>query len=227
MVSSNSNLTWYLCLSEAAVILHQAAHPLAELPQFLGRGVVAGFGVQVPHGAVGEVASAQRLQTLLQSAVQRGLTALLRVFKEESRNGSQNCNHHAAHVSVEFRVYGTWVQRVAAHVGALQSLVQLVGEEHVAQFAVGVGLQQLHEGLAGAQSPVLVQTVKVDASKVVGHRRHVDHPTGGVLLQTRQQQIGQEEVAQMIDPKHHPEAVLRAAIGVQACVVDEDVQSWL
>lgn len=108
----------------------------------------------------------------------------------------------------------TRVEGVAGDPGALQPLGQLVGEKHVAQFAVGVGLEDPREGGPQPQGLVPGQALEIDLSEVVGQRGHVDDPAGAALLQPVQQQVGQQEVAHVVDAKHHPQPVLRAALHV-------------
>lgn len=111
---------------------------------------------------------------------------------------------------------GIWIltrmEGVAGDLGSPQPLGEFVGEEDVAQFAVTVDLQHPCEGGGQSQSFVLVQVVKIDIPKVVAHRCDVHDPAGSPLLQPVQQQVGQQEVAHMVDTKHHSQAVLRAAL---------------
>ena len=88
-------------------LLGQATHPLTELPQFLGRCVVAGFGVHGPGGAVGEVSSAQGLQALLHSTVQSSLGPLLWGLNEEAHDNSQKKHHQSVCIPGKFSFYGT------------------------------------------------------------------------------------------------------------------------
>lgn len=60
-----------------------AREPLAHFPQLLPRGVVSCSGPHLLQRAVGEVAAAQRLQALLQGAVQAGLGSRLGVQQEQ------------------------------------------------------------------------------------------------------------------------------------------------
>lgn len=54
----------------------------------------------------------------------------------------------------------TWVDTVAGHVGPFQPLGELVGEEHVTQFAVAVGLEELPAVPARAQVFVHRQSLR-------------------------------------------------------------------
>lgn len=82
------------------------------------------------------------------------------------------------------------MEAVAGDLGSLQSFGQLVVEEDVAQFAIGVNLENLHERGPQSKSFVCVQAIKINFSKVMSHRRHVDHPARFTLLQPVQQQVG-------------------------------------
>lgn len=101
----------------------------------------------------------------------------------------------------------TWVQRVAGDPGPLQSLGQFMGEQNVAQLTVRVNLESPHERCPCPQSFVRAQAVKVHVSKVVRQRRHVHYPAGSALLQPIQQQVGQQEVTEMVDAKHEPKSI--------------------
>lgn len=48
----------------------------------------------------------------------------------------------------------TWVHTIAGDIGSFQSLGELQGEEHVAQFAVAVGLEELPAKPASAKVSV-------------------------------------------------------------------------
>lgn len=58
----------------------------------------------------------------------------------------------------------TWVQAVAGDVGPSEPLGELVGEEHVTQFAVAVGLEELPAEPAGAQVSVRRQSLDTTSS---------------------------------------------------------------
>lgn len=58
----------------------------------------------------------------------------------------------------------TWVHAVAGDVTSSQSLGELVREEHVAEFAVAVGPEELPAEAAGAQMPLLRQDLKATPS---------------------------------------------------------------
>lgn len=60
----------------------ESTEHLADLPQFPGHGVVSAPGAHFLLGAAGEVTSAQVFDSLLQGAVQRGLSSGLRVQEQ-------------------------------------------------------------------------------------------------------------------------------------------------
>lgn len=53
----------------------------------------------------------------------------------------------------------TWVDAVAGDLASFQLLGELVGEEHVAQFAVAVGLEELPAEPASTEVPVCHQSL--------------------------------------------------------------------
>jgi len=59
--------------------------------------------------------------------------------------------------------------------------------------------------------------LKVDVSPAIGHGGQGDHAAPLPLLQAGQQQVGQQEVTQVVDPQLDAEAVLGAAVSHQAC----------
>ncbi len=62
----------------------------------------------------------------------------------------------------------TWMDAVAGDVGSSEPLGELVGEEHVAQFAAAVRLEELPAVAAGAQ--VSVHRQSLNASQT--HHKH-------------------------------------------------------
>lgn len=83
-----------ISLSALKYVLGETAKSLAELPQFLGGGVIFSLRVDAPHGAVGEVAAAEVLDALLQGTVQGGLGSLDAVLEEE---GGQRYHNEPQH----------------------------------------------------------------------------------------------------------------------------------
>lgn len=105
----------------------------------------------------------------------------------------------------------TWVQAVAADGGPLQPVGQLSGEQHVAQLAVAVGLEAAPSGIIGNQVFPGRQEREVDTAETVQESGHGDHAAGPALPQPLQQQIGQQEVTQVVHAKSHPKSVLGAS----------------
>ena len=108
----------------------------------------------------------------------------------------------------------TWMKTVAGDLGALQFLCQLMGEENVAQLAVAVDFGVIDCCVANPQLLVSAQTIKIDGAKMMKRGSHVDHSTGSTLLQTVQQQDGQQEGADVVNTKHHAQAILSLALDV-------------
>lgn len=67
--------------------LRKSTVHLADLPQLPGHGVISGPGAYFLYSAAGEVAPAQRFDSLLQAAVQRGLSSGLRVQEQQLGDG--------------------------------------------------------------------------------------------------------------------------------------------
>lgn len=70
---------------------------------------------------------------------------------------------------------------------ALQPPCQLPGEEHISQFAVTVGE-------ATIVALLTMEVMETDSANVMSQRGHVDYAGWGRLLQTLQQQEGQEKM---------------------------------
>lgn len=205
----------------------KTAHPLAEFPQLFCHGVILCFGVDVSHGAVREVASTVRFETLLKSAVESRLASLNGVLEEEERHGTDDQPRHSACVPCKLRINGSWMEGKAGDLGSLQFLGELMSEEDIAEFAIRVVLEGLPEGRPQSQSFMGGETVKINVAKVVRHGRHVDDPAGTALLQSIQQQVGEEEVTDVVDAEHQPQSILCFTTHENSCVIDEDVQSGL
>lgn len=83
-----------------------------------------------------------------------------------------------------------------------------MGKENITQFTVKVDLHGLPRWRPCAQSFVSVQTIEIDLSHVLSCGRHGDHPAWAARFQALQQEVGQKEVADVVDPKHHSQAIL-------------------
>lgn len=103
------------------------------------------------------------------------------------------------------------MEAVAGDAGALQPVGQLPGEQHVAQLAVAVGLKVVPGGLSGHHVPAGSQQREVDVAKAVQECGHGDHPAGRALLQSLQEQVGEQEVTQVVHAERHSETVLGAS----------------
>ena len=84
-------------------------------------------------------------------------------------------------------------------------------EENITQLAVAVCGEDIHERITNSHLLVRVQTVEVNGAEVMTHARHVDHSTLTALIQMVQKQVGQQEVTNVVDTKHHPQAILCGA----------------
>lgn len=106
----------------------------------------------------------------------------------------------------------TWVHGVGGHLGALQARGQLAGMQHVGQLAVAVAL----EGGQGAGGRA-AQRGGVQAAGAVRGGGDDDHAAGSAALQPLQEQLGEQEVAQVVDLEGEAEAVLRRPPGAHPC----------
>lgn len=77
---------------------------------------------------------------------------------------------------------------------------QLLAEVDVGQLAATVG----EEG-----QQVVVEVLEVQFLVFVVGACECDHPAGSTFLQTRQEQVSEEEVTQVVDPETHAEAIFR------------------
>lgn len=102
----------------------------------------------------------------------------------------------------------TWVEAVAGDVGALQPVGQLSGEQNITQLAVAVGLNVVPGGLTGHQVLVGIQQREVDVAEAMQKCGHGDHPAGPALLQSLQEEAGEQEVTQVVYPKRHAKTLL-------------------
>lgn len=102
----------------------------------------------------------------------------------------------------------TWVEAVAGDVGALQPVGQLSGEQNITQLAVAVGLKVVPGGLTGHQVLVGIQQREVDVAEAMHECGHGDHSAGPALLQSLQEETGEQEVTQVVYPKCHAKTLL-------------------
>lgn len=65
-------------------VVAQSTELLTDLPQLLSNSLVAGVSAHLLHVTAGEVVTAQGFQSLLQAAVQCGLSSSLGVQEEEA-----------------------------------------------------------------------------------------------------------------------------------------------
>lgn len=109
-------------------------------------------------------------------------------------------------------------QSVHRDSAALQPTGQLTGEQQVGQLAATV-----RRGLVVALLTVQVLKVNVTAFVEFGGDDH--DATGGRPFQQVQQQVGEQEVSQVVHPKLHLEAILRFGVRtlVDTCIVDQHV----
>lgn len=94
----------------------------------------------------------------------------------------------------------TRVNRIRRHPFPFCDSGQLLAEVNVGQLAAAVGEER---------QQIVVEVLEVQLLVFVVGAREGDHPAGGTLLQARQEQISEEEVAQVVDSETHAESVIR------------------
>lgn len=107
------------------------------------------------------------------------------------------------------------MHRVAGDCAPFQRVSQLAGEQDVAQLAVAVP-KHLHPG-RGVVGYRGAQGAEIHSPVAISHRGHGDHAASLCLLQTLQQQSGQQEVTQVIDSEVQLEAVSGLAMPSDPC----------
>lgn len=88
---------------------------------------------------------------------------------------------------------------VGGHPFALGDACQFQAEVNVGQLAAAVGEER---------QQVVVEVLEVQFLVLVGGAGESDHTAGGALCEARQQQVGEEEVSQVVDAEAHAEAVV-------------------
>lgn len=88
---------------------------------------------------------------------------------------------------------------VGGHSFALHDASQLVGEVDIRQFAAAIGKER---------EQVVVQVLEVQSLVPVAGAGEGDDAARRALLKSREQKVGQEEVAQMIYAKTHGKIIV-------------------
>lgn len=99
------------------------------------------------------------------------------------------------------------MQAIACDTGPLQAVCKLSRKEHITQFAVTVSSERVPERLAGDQILLRVEKVEIQRPQMMKQGRHVDYTAVLRLLQTIQQQQGEQKVSQVIDTKCHAKTI--------------------
>lgn len=92
------------------------------------------------------------------------------------------------------------MHRIRGHPFPFGDSGQLLTKVNVGQFAAAVG----EEG-----QQVVVEVLKVQLLVFIVGACEGDNPAGRTLLQARQEQVSEEEVAQVVDSETHAESVVR------------------
>lgn len=93
----------------------------------------------------------------------------------------------------------TWVHCVGGHPFALSDASQFQAEVNVCQLAAAVG----EEG-----QQVVVEVLEVQFLVLVGGTGESNNAARSAFYEARQQQVGEKEVAKVVDPKAHAEAIV-------------------
>lgn len=96
----------------SGLVLGQTTEGLAELPQFLGRGVVPRLRLDVQQRRTfGEVVAAEVLDAWLQGTVERGLSSGLSIHEKKEDDGCHEEIPPEAGVTTDLRLYGSWIEK--------------------------------------------------------------------------------------------------------------------
>lgn len=112
--------------------------------------------------------------------------------------------------------YQTWVEAVTGHVSSLQPLGELMCEEHITQFAVGIYPEDIPERLTYSKLLVGAKSVKVKVTMIMQIWRYGDNAAWRALFQSVQQQVSQEEVTKVIDAKHKTKTIFSSALHINS-----------
>lgn len=94
----------------------------------------------------------------------------------------------------------TRVHRIRGHPFPFGESGQFLAKVNVGQFAAAVGEER---------QQIVVEVLEVQLLVFVVGACEGDHPAGGTLFQACQEQISEEEVAQVVDSETHAESVVR------------------
>ena len=100
---------------------------------------------------------------------------------------------------------------------------QFPGKQHIGQFTLGVGFQPT-EGRRAAFPP---EVIKIDLPVKLCYRRYIDYPGIRSCKELRFEQVGKQEMPQMIDTEVPFKSVIRQAqfTGKDTSIIDQYVQS--
>src|SRR5439155_7105234 len=122
--------------------------------------------------------------------VDRGRRALLGSAEEGAQQPGDG-GREAAIVLPEAGGDGARVEAVGGHARAVEAPGQLVGEEDVGELGGGVDAHR-------AVAPRVAEIVEIDPTEAVRVRGDVHDAGGGRAAQPLEQQVGQEEVRQVV-----------------------------
>jgi hypothetical protein len=200
----------------------QADQFCADAPQArCGVGVVRAPGRALGL-AVGEVPAGDALDIGRGREVHGGGGALFWSLHERPRDRAEQPVQPPWIFGSEAGSGHAGVQHVGGDAGALQAAGQLVGEHDVGQLGLVVG------PLSGV-SALALQVVEVDATHRLGPGGDGHDPCGCARLEPVEQQVGEQERAEVVDREGVFQAVGRGVAGGPgaAHVVDQHVQAWV
>ena len=115
------------------------------------------------------------------------------------------------------------MQSIHSHIGPFQTPSKLTSKENISKLTVAISIASII-GL------LKVKVIKVNTpAELIEQGGDIDDPSRGSFLQSLQEEVGEEEVAQMINCKVHLIPILRKLVWTHhhSSVVDEDVNSGL
>lgn len=198
----------------------EAHHPPAHVPKSLCCLLISGFLHQLLLLTVSETLPRHSLHLRGAGKVEWCLSPLQRALKEEVRGKVEEwlSQERDLDVPAQSGPHDARGESVDCDACPLQLTGEFQSKQQVGDLALTVA-----EGFAVAS--FTVQVIKVYVAVFVQLRGNHDDAAGSRRLQEVQQEVSEEEVAQMIHTKLHLKAILCLCVGtlVQACVVDEYV----
>lgn len=185
-----------------------------EFPELFSQGFILGGGNGPAHGAVTEVHF--WMLCSLEGAVDGSLGALHRRLCQQGRD--EVVDELRDQVPGEVAIDGAGVEREHLDVGAFEDLCELPCEDDISKFAVTVCLNSVVTFL-------VVEVFKVNFAAKMGEGRHINDAGRFTVLHLGQQEVGEEEVAEVVGAHLQLKALRRLHVRAHhhTSVVDENV----